>query len=293
MPISLGALMVKLYKGKNDKLILYVPFDVIEGLNLKADDEVDFIRYSNKAFFFTKKSDLAELLSGKSREATSQIATPSRQAAAPDLSPEEVAVLKKLDSLRYNTRTKENVVKMLNSNEKTLLKGMMKKKAVTLFAKEKGKEPLFGISKPVYDRFIMRKTQATTIKSSQPITIGTPKARQPIGENENVKLLESQGFIVLQSEAEASSLSLSLEESVRRGMVLGTRAFNRKFYIVLRTYFDQHGSKIMKILKNGVMKADEVAVEAGIDEDGARAILYLLAESGDVTEKRRDSFALA
>ncbi|MDE1856180.1 MAG: hypothetical protein KGH49_03025 [Candidatus Micrarchaeota archaeon] len=285
--------MVKLYKGKNDKLILYVPFDVVESLKLKENDEVDFIKYNNAAFFFAKKSDLAELLTGKAREAPAPAATQSRQPATQDLSAEEVSVLKKLDSLRYGIRTKENVLKMLSSNEKTLLKGMIKKKAVTLFAKEKGKEPLFGISKPVYDRFLMRKGKQVETKVV-PTTINMQKFR-PSGpiENENVKLLESQGFVVLQSEAEASSLSLALEDSIRRGMVLGTRAFNRKFYIVLRSFFDLHGARILKILKNGSMKTDEVAVQAGIDEDGARALLYLLAESGDVTERRRDNFELA
>ncbi|MDE1850979.1 MAG: hypothetical protein KGH54_04280, partial [Candidatus Micrarchaeota archaeon] len=87
--------------------------------------------------------------------------------------------------------------------------------------------------------------------------------------------------------------SLALEGSIRRGQVLGTRSFNKKFYIILRTFFDRHGPKILKALKDGGMRVSQIASETGVDEDGIRAILYLLAESGDVSEKRKDFFTLA
>lgn len=292
--------MVKVYKIK-DKLAIYLPFDTVKELNLKEGDEVDFFRFKESSYIFAKKSDIADLILGKPQKE----AMPSRSAQASGgdekISQDEMVVLKKLDSLRYNMRTKANIIKMLGSEETSILKGLMKKKAVTLFAKDKSKEPLFSISKNVYDKYLMRKNldqQGAVAKAIEPKIINTYQKQQGAQnmagiENANVKKLEEDGFIVLQYEAEASTLSLALEQSIRRGMVLGTRSFNKKFYIILRSYFDRHGSKILKALKDGEMKVLQIAKEVGINEDGARAILYLLAESGDVSEKKRDLFTLA
>ncbi|MDE1828496.1 MAG: hypothetical protein KGH65_05035 [Candidatus Micrarchaeota archaeon] len=294
--------MVKVYKSK-EKLVIYLPFDVIETLSLKENDEVDFFRFKENSFIFAKKSDITELIVGKAPKemaAPKPIIYPAINATG-EISRDEIDVLKKLDTLKYNTRSKENVLKILDKEERILLKGLMKKKAVSLFAKESGKEPLFSITKGIYDRFLMRKNAqqvAATPKPSE-VKIEAPKFRPSAAsasqadENQNVAKLEKEGFIVLQSEPEASSLSLALEGSIRRGQVLGTRSFNKKFYIILRTFFDRHGPKILKALKDGGMRVSQIASEIEVDEDGVRAILYLLAESGDVSEKRKDFFTLA
>lgn len=294
--------MVKVYKFK-DKLAIYLPFDVVKELNLKEGDETDFFRFKNNAYIFANKSYIAELLTGKPMQEEKE-APISRQAQKEEveLNSQEIAVLKKLDSLRYGNRTKANVVKLFDPSEKTILKELMKKKAVTLFAKDKSKEPLFGISSGVYDKYLMRKKIQTASSQQTPVPkvseVKINYQRQPTQnregiENENIKILEKDGFIVLQYEAEASALSLALEQSIRKGMVLGTRSFNKKFYIILRSYFDRYGSKILKALKDGELKVAQISKEVEIDEDGARAILYLLAESGDVSEKKRDLFTLA
>ncbi|MDE1846752.1 MAG: hypothetical protein KGH52_01705 [Candidatus Micrarchaeota archaeon] len=282
--------MAKIYKSKNDKLIVYLPLDVVQALKLKEGDDMDFIRSGSASYLFAKKADIAELLTGKAQPKEVE----KQQYSGPQaLSADEIDVLKKLDTLKYGQRTKANVTKLLNHEERLLLKGMLKKKVVNLFAKEKGMEPLFGISKSVYERFLMRKGREQQ-KPMEVKVIEPQRQRQQVPvENENVKSLEKNGFVVLQSEAEASSLSLALEDSIRHGMVLGTRAFNKKFYIVMRSYFDRFGTKILKELKEGERKVDDVAGAVDADEDGARAILYLLAESGDVSEKRRDIFTLA
>ena len=98
---------------------------------------------------------------------------------------------------------------------------------------------------------------------------------------------------MLLSEAEASRISMLLEQSIRQGEILGTRAFNKKFYIVLRDYLNKCSPSIIKELKAGPTKAEEIARKAKLDVDGTKAILYLLAESGEITEKKKDLFALA
>ncbi|MDE1825813.1 MAG: hypothetical protein KGH61_04690 [Candidatus Micrarchaeota archaeon] len=268
---------------------------MIEALNLKDTDDVDFFRFNSNSFLFAKKSDITELIVGKApKETKAETMVQPREAGG--LESEEISVLKKLDTLKYKDRTREKVEQMLNGSEKVLLQGMLKKKAVTLFAKEKGSEPLYGISKNVYDQFLMRKRQGAQVQQPQAQAVATqsmPRFKPAALENESVKELEQKGFVVLQSEAEASSLSLALEDSIRHGQVLGTRAFNKKFYIILRSYFNRNGAKIIKELKGGDKKVWDIASNIDVEEDGVRGILYLLSESGEVSERRRDVFTLA
>ena len=296
--------MVKIYKQK-DKLILYLPQEVIKSLDLGENEEVDFFKLNSKSFMFAKKSDAANLLLGKQAEEDSakpsSAIQPKNQFGNYQLSAEQITVLKKLDTIRYNVRTKDNVDKLLSESEKSTLNQLLKQKAVNLFKSDKAQDPLYGISKSVYDKFLMRKNSAIVIQQPQPSAKAAAPARafkipllkKSADDNPYVIKLEENGFLVLQTEAEASSMSLALEESIRQGFVLGTRAFNRKFYIVLRTFIEKNSANIVKAIRSGSNKVSEIAKEANIDEDGTRAILYLLSESGDVSEKRRDYFVIA
>ncbi len=295
-----------MYKSKTtaNKLLLYLPFEVIEALGIKDGDEMDFFKFSDKAFLFAKKSDITSMLAGK-QEARQEPRSVEPRPAAPasmSLPADELAVLKKLDTLRYGQRTPENVAKLLNDSEKSTLQRLLKEKAVTLFKNPKEQKPLYGISKAIYDKFLMRKkvaeqqerVQAPRPVQQAPTFAKRPMAQQPAGiENENVKSLETNGFVVIQTESEASAVSLALEDSIRHGMVLGTRAFNKKFYIVLRSFINENSPKILKAVRVGPSKVSDIAKEAKIDEDAVRAILYLLAESGEVSERRKDVFAVA
>jgi len=213
------------------------------------------------------------------------------------LSQDEINVLKKLDTLRYNERSRENVEKILNDAEKKILYNLIKKRVVTLFSKENNEE-LYSISKNIYDKFLLRKKKQTEEKNIKEIDAGIERKigselKEKYGiENEYVKRLEEKGYIVLQTEAEAASLSIALEESIKQGIVLGTRAFNKKFYILLRQVFEKYAPQIVKALSGGGMKVEDIARRLGIDEEAARGILYLLAESGDVSEKKKDLFVL-
>ncbi len=282
--------MVKIYKH-NNKLVIYLPFEVTEALKLSESDEVDFFRYNVSSFLFAKKSDIAKLLSRRNEVPAGRFST------------EELDVLKKLDTFRYGDRTEENVKKKLSDVELPVLKSLISKKAVELYQSKKSSVPVYSIQREVYDNFLMRKkpqqqqsAQYRVQQSAQqtPVQHAAFQAiKESIPGNANVKKLEEQGFIVLPTEAEASSLSLALEESIRQGLVLGTRAFNKKFYIVLRSFFDRYSGKIIESLSGGKDRIDEISTAIGISEDAARAILYLLAENGDVSERRKDQFELA
>ncbi len=273
-----------------------------EGLGLKENDEVDFFRNSSKSFIVAKKSDIAELLAsmnGDKRVTSQPVKEPGGRAGQAPTA-EELEVLKKLDTVRYAERTEEKVNSMLTRDEKAVLKGLVAKGFVEPFAKA-GAAAKYGIAKSIYDRFLMRKKpdaaeevqQAQQRRSLRAIPVGQEKEQAAQGVDVYVKALQSNGFVVVRNEADASNLSAAMEDSIRRGLVLGTRAFNRRFYIATRAYINRNSSQILSEIEKSSKSAADIANATGLDEDGVRAVLYLLAESGDVTEVRRDIFKAA
>ena len=286
---------MRVYK-QNNKLAVYLSREVVEKLGLHEDDEVDFFSLEGDSFVFAKKSDIAKMLaSGKGEVPQIKESKDVAQRFHKEimLSQDEINVLKKMDELRYNERTKENVNKRLDQEGRRILQELENKKVVNLFSK--GNSELYSISNDIYNRFLMRK-QPKQEKGAEKIEKREKNEISnliPRIDDENVRTLEKDGFVVLSSESEASLLSTKLEESIRRGFVLGTRAFNKKYYIALRSFIEKNGPKLVAKMKEGKSKIDDLASAAGISEDGARAVLYFLAESGEVSEKKRDLFSLA
>lgn len=267
---------MKVYKTKDNKYIVYLPDDVIKQFGVKGDEDVEFLKFSDSAFLFAKKVN------------------PTINFKPMDLTLGEINVLKKLDTLRYANRTAPNVAKILNETEKKSLQGLINKRAVWL-SQTKGS---YGISKEVYDKFLMRKKPQAAPQSQRNTVVieaQAPRIVMPpikIEKNENVMKLETDGFIVLSTEAEASSLSFAVEDSIRSGKVLGIRAFNKKFYIIMRSFFDKNNAKVIKELREGPKNVAELVKKTDLDEDAIRAMLYLLSEQGDVSERRKDIFTL-
>ncbi len=298
---------------QNNKFFVYLSSDMVSGLRLKENDELEFLPFNGKSFLVAKKSDLAYLLTANIMPATVPEQQPKdtrTQAGKPDqkisFSEEEMFVLKKLDELRYNMRTVDTVNTTLDNKYKPVLQKLIKAKFVTIFKGKDGKE-IYSISKYVYDNFLMRKrsqaisqtvgSMQTQKQSQQPRNINSQffyrKQASPEVETAEIEELDKNGFIVLQTEAEAASISMHLEDSIKHGMVLGTRAFNKRFYIVTRAFFEKHSPGLIKLLRQSPSSAVSLAESEKIDEEAVRGIMYLLAEAGDVREQRKDIFALA
>ena len=285
---------MKVYKYKN-KLCSYLPYNVTSALDIKEGDELEFIAFNTTAFLVSKKSDILNMI--MKSDATSQSDVKPSLASSKGPSEMEIQVLKKIDTLRYNDRTRENVAKLLNAQEKEVLLQMVKKDYLKPFKSKQGIE-VYSISKNIYDNFLMRKMavndqkQKDAFKEMQKeVQSYTVRSKDP--NDEYIKALSKNGFVVLLSESEASRVSMLLEQSIRHGEILGTRAFNKKFYIVLRDYLNQYAPGVVKELKAGPAKAEDIAKKVKQDADGVKAILYLLAESGEIMEKKKDLFTIA
>ncbi|MCL4389023.1 AbrB/MazE/SpoVT family DNA-binding domain-containing protein [Candidatus Marsarchaeota archaeon] len=280
--------MPKIYR-LNNRLVINLPSDMIAAMKLKDGDELELLKHDD--YFVISKKNSVQM-------PTHTQETQQKYWSKQEPNEKEIALLKKLDLLRYNTRTKDKVITILNTEEKRILSDMLKKRFVILFKKQGEQEYKYSISKSIYDRFLMRKNmmqkkeeQAAQKPQPKKEEVVPKKWEQMLPQSESYPdLLESYGYIVLMNEAEALAASSALEESIRRGMVIGTRAFNKKFYVVTRKFLAASAAKLSKLVGPKGISVSELSKETGIAEDGIRAVLYIMAEAGDVTEARKDVF---
>ncbi|MCL4404375.1 AbrB/MazE/SpoVT family DNA-binding domain-containing protein, partial [Candidatus Marsarchaeota archaeon] len=109
-----------------DSLAISMPREVVKTLGIKEGDDIDFIQYKDSYYIIAKRSDIANLITGQ--KIKQQISQPLQK--VPELSEAEIAVLKKLDTLRYSMRTTENVSKLLEKEERITFKQLEKKGVV-------------------------------------------------------------------------------------------------------------------------------------------------------------------
>lgn len=298
-------------KKINNVLYVGIPPNIAAALQINEGDDLEFLKNTSNSVLVAKKEELLKMLQGSTQQPTARVAVPATNRG--ELGVGEIEVLKKLDTIRYAERTKEKINSMMSSAEKTVLEGLIEKGAVTLYRKNPTEEFKYGISKDVYDKFLYRKKQeqqpsaqvqqrpAQTQQQSAPQS-QVRKGVQPsairkwesqTGGSAYVQELEAKGYLVLKNEVDAASASAALEENIRHGIVLGTRAFDKKFYIGLRGFINKNAPQIMRQLGDKSVKAEEIAKAVGIDEDAVKTVLYILAENGEVTEVRRGTFKLA
>ncbi len=225
--------------------------------------------------------------------------------SGPSISSEELTVLRKLDSIKYNDRTKDRIKQVLNVQERKVLVGLIKRKLVSPFKKAGEQTYKYGIAKSIYNQFLygQRKTETkqqqpmqqktVTIQLSQ-IEVKRPEPKKWEkalgGSHTYLDDLEENGFLVVANQAEASLISVELEQSIRTGQVIGTRAFNKKYYITLKAFVNRNAPRVFKALGTKNVNVSEISKETEIPEEGCRAILYMLSENGEVTEIKRDVF---
>lgn len=318
--------MTKIYKS-NDKLIIYIPSDIENALNLKAGDEIDFFKYKNKLYLFAKKEDIVKIMLSNTTDTntlqdTKQIKSNSNitDSNITDTSnnnnnnsnnnntntvtKEYLSVLRKLNGLSFNKRTQQSISKILNDSEKQILLEMINKKFVLLI--KKNEDFVYSISKYVYPK-LKENNYSTSIQSNSDVNKQNnykpiinqnhqiPNSLNNLRTNEeqlkkDQNFIETNGYLVISNEVEAGDFSRFMEESIRHGYIIGTRAFNKKFYIALKSFVIRISEKIIGIMGSKAMTVEEIAEHLNIAPDGIRSILYIIAEKGDISEVKTDIF---
>jgi len=196
----------------------------------------------------------------------------------------ERALLKKLLAIRFENRTPAHVGKALNDEEKIILKELERKGLVNVFRGTKYKDGVYNINDRVYAMLSHTEGEApkSGTRGTQPLAAG--------GQMDSAGILIRQGYLVISDKNEAKMLSERLAQEMKNGSVAGVKGFDGRFYIVTRAYLLKAESLIAAALKEN-MDAAGIALATKLEPEGCLAALRVLAESGEIIEKKRGIFA--
>jgi hypothetical protein len=185
----------------------------------------------------------------------------------------EKAVLGKLISIRFDKRVPANVEKELTEAEGLILKELERKGMVNVFKGRKYPDGVYNIKDDIY-----------------PLLRGRQEPAKPKEQEDSSPGLMNRGFLTLKDKGEAFKLSQKLSAEMKRGDVIGVKGFDGKFYVVTREYLEKSEKAVNSVLKDG-MDIQSIAQAAKMDSEGCTAVMRLMAEKGDVLEKKKGIFS--
>jgi hypothetical protein len=194
------------------------------------------------------------------------------------ISEQERAVLRKLLSIRFENRTPAYVGKALSGSELEVLGELERRRLVNVFRGNKYKDGVYNINDSIYPLLSQRAEQAA------------PQAHSTPGPGSSFSSLGSRGFAIINDKREALALSDQLQSEIKSGSVVGIKGFDGKFYLVTKNYLTDAASAIASVLKDD-MDVQAIASAARLEPDGCIAVLRLLAEGGEIIEKKKGIFA--
>ncbi len=204
-----------------------------------------------------------------------------RKGPGQPLSEAEKAVLRKLLSIRFENRVPAYVGRALTEQEKAVLSGLERRGLVNVFKGKKYVDGVYSIPDSIYPLLSQKDRQAEAPQ---------PPREAPAPQVNSIGLLNSRGYIIITDKREAYMLSEQLNGQMKSGAVVGVKGFDNKFYVVTRDYFSASEAKIAQALKEE-MDAPSVAAATKLDPEGCIAVLRLMAENGEIIEKKKGVFA--
>ncbi|MEW6328727.1 MAG: hypothetical protein AB1468_01285 [Candidatus Micrarchaeota archaeon] len=270
-----------------------LPDEVCRKLGLRENDEVSFFEVKPGVFVMIRKDKVAEIVresvGGAVEEAVGKLKEAAPEARGEH--EEEMNVLMKLEAIRFEARTPGAVGKALSREEQRTLGRLMEKGWVTLYKGGKyQKEGVYNIPKNIYPLVREMKIKGAREAREEPVE---GEKRETASELKGIPFLEKFGYLIVENENEAKNISGALERQIRAGDVLGTRAFDKKFYVARRWFYRDFRDKAESALRGRDMGPYELASALKIKEDGARVLLALMNADGDVIEKKKGKFGIA
>ncbi|MEM4589962.1 MAG: hypothetical protein QXK21_01700 [Candidatus Micrarchaeia archaeon] len=217
--------------------------------------------------------------------------------------------MNKLLQIKFEERTPEVVRKTFSQEELKLLDELVKKHLVNIYYGGKYlKTGVYQVPNLVYRQLLEKRQEAAKPKEGieekeqaqskeeekQNKESKEKKEQKEIKRDDMdpIKRLNKNGYLVLQSEADAREISKLLEDKIQKNQVTGIRGFDKKYYLVKNSFVLKFQSKIKSVLKSGPKQADKIADALGIEEEAAIALLTVLREEGEIIEKRKGTFSL-
>lgn len=201
---------------------------------------------------------------------------------------EELLLLKKMAAMRMENRTVRGMD--LDAREQVLLNAL-KKRDLVFFSTKVYPKGVYGLSQEAYLLAIsgLQRQAATPAEK--------PAAREErLSERAGLSWeahLARYGYVVMEFEGDARDASARLEKELKEGAVLGTRGFDKKYYVAQKGFYQEWGAKVRKLLReSGPSGIGLVSSRLGMSEVAARVELELMREQGELIEKKKGVYWL-
>ena len=199
---------------------------------------------------------------------------------------EELCLLKKMASMPMEKRTLKGM--NLTGSEQMMLNSLMKRDLI-FFSEKKYPGGAYGLSREAYE--------LVTRGSASPATPQNPAPPQPAEKLSEKKALNWEehlakyGYVIIENEADARDASAKLEQELKAGEVLGTRGFDKKYYVAQRRFYHAWNEKIRPELKGKMLNIEQLAKKLNMSEVAARVALELMREQGEIIEKKKGMYS--
>jgi hypothetical protein len=175
----------------------------------------------------------------------------------------ENRVLEKLASIRFEKRTGTSIREDFSRQDREALLSLERKGAVTFIKSKKYPDGVYNIQSEFY-----------------------PAPKKDAGPEKSAPDLERQlfrdGYIILQDSNAAQRLSEVLQK--QKNAVTGVKGFDGKYYVVTRAHMERV-RRVLARWRGDYVDPRAMAAKFGIHTDAVKAVLKILAEGGEYTEK--------
>ena len=93
--------------------------------------------------------------------------------------------------------------------------------------------------------------------------------------------------MVLNTEDEAKTVMVQIQPMLKNDDVRGIRGFDKRYYVLKRSFLHQYAGLVLAQLDSGPAVAEKIAAALNLDTDAVSVILMIMADEGEVIEKRK------
>ncbi len=205
----------------------------------------------------------------------------SQPAKAPIQIPTEAEkkVLKHLLSIKFQNRTPSYVEKVLSADDKKVLNELEEKNFINVFKGRKYPQGVYNINDKIYSTLYGKKT----VDESRPGPVKKEEKANPASS------LDKKGYAVGSSQ-DLTDIIDKNKTAIKSGKIKGLKGFDGRFYIARMDYVSKMYPLIIGQLDRE-RTIEEIAANLNVEPDAVRTVLHILAEAGDVIEKRKGVYA--
>ncbi len=107
------------------------------------------------------------------------------------------------------------------------------------------------------------------------------------GDLNTVEHLIAKGYMVLNNENEAKTVMPHINAKLKDETVKGIRGFDRKYYVLRRSFLMEYESRLLPILDSGAANVKTLGEKLGLDENAVTVLLMILGDDGEVIELKK------